>query len=146
MLRPNMQTTDKSSRGTPARPKKKPRSNSHVAVPSDFLPPAPDNQPKPAPTPQPEYTLAEQIRRRNQEQSRQDAAAQKRPPSIPTVIYTAFDRHRADEHRKRVQEVRDRDKPKNGKKPQETASSEPSLSGFPQEYRMAARHQPSQRI
>ena len=143
MLRPNMQTPNKSSRGTPARPKKRPRSNPHVAVPPDFLPPAPDKQPKPAPTPQPDekpprsdkpkYTLAEQIRRRNQERARQDAAAQKRPPSIPTVIYTAFDRHRADEHRKRVQETRDRDKPKNGKKSQETASSEPSLSGFPQD-------------
>ena len=98
---------------------------------SSIRPPQPVK--KPPRSNKPKYTLAEQIRRRNQERARQDAAAQKRPPSIPTVIYTAFDRHRADEHRKRVQETRDRDKPKNGKKSQERGASEPSLSGFPQD-------------
>ena len=131
MLYPDAQPQGKSGRsGTPAKPKKRPRANRHVAVPGDFLSPAPATPPKPAPTPQPvkkapdrgkpKYTLAEQIRRRNQERARQDAAAQKRRPSIPTVIYTAFDKHRADEHQERIKE-------------RQTASSAPSLSGFPQD-------------
>lgn len=131
MLYPDAQPQGKSGRsGTPAKPKKRPRANRHVAVPGDFLSPAPATPPKPAPTPQPvkkapdrgklKYTLAEQIRRRNQERARQDAAAQKRRPSIPTVIYTAFDKHRADEHQERIKE-------------RQTASSAPSPSGFPQD-------------
>ena len=38
MLRPNLQTTDKSSRGTPARPKKKPRSNPMLQSRRTFCP------------------------------------------------------------------------------------------------------------
>ena len=80
------------------------------------------------------YTLAEQIRRRNQERARQDAAAQKRARSIPAVIYTAFDKHKADELRgriKKAEEYRERvrkaagnsDKPKQNQKSQKTDSS-----------------------
>ena len=80
------------------------------------------------------YTLAEQIRRRNQERARQDAAAQKRTRSIPAVIYTSFDIRKADELRERIEkaeEYRERvreaagnsDKPKQNQKSQKTDSS-----------------------
>ena len=76
------------------------------------------------------YTLAEQIRRRNQERARQDAAAQKRTRSIPAVIYTSFDIRKADELRERIKKaeeyrkrVRAAEKPKQNQKSQETDSS-----------------------
>ncbi len=52
-------------------------------------------------------------------------------PLIPTVIYTAFDKHRANEHQRRVEEVSDTKK-QEAKQP-ESPSSETSLSGFPQD-------------
>ena len=51
------------------------------------------------------YTLAEQIRRRNQLRARQDATAQKRKPSLPAVIYTAFGIRKADELRERIEKA-----------------------------------------
>ena len=51
------------------------------------------------------YTLAEQIRRRNQLRARQDAAVQKRKPSLPAVIYTAFGIRKADELRERIEKA-----------------------------------------
>ena len=108
MLRPNMQPQGKSSRkGTPAKPKKRPRANFHAAVPADFLPPAPGND-----------------KSKNQERAKQDAAAQKRTPSIPAVIYTAFDRRKADELRERIEKVKDRGKPSPSDFPQDISQDE----------------------
>ena len=70
------------------------------------------------------YTLAEQIRRRNQERARQDAAAQKRTLSIPAVIYTAFDKYKADELQERSEKVRGRSKPSPSNFPQDISQTE----------------------
>jgi len=56
---------------------------------------------------------------------------QNRQRPIPTVIYTAFDKHKADEHQNPVEEVSDTKK-QEAKQP-ETPSSETLLSGFPQD-------------
>ncbi len=61
---------------------------------------------------------------KNQKRTKQDAAAQKRRPSIPAVIYTAFDRDEADELRERIEKVKDRGKPSPSDLPQDIGQDE----------------------
>jgi len=56
----------------------------------------------------------------------------------PLVIYTAFDKHRANEHQRRVEEASDNNKSKKKeKKRQKPMANEPSLLDFPQDMEWA---------
>ena len=117
MLYPDAQPQDKSSgRGTPAKPKPKPIPALPAVIYTAF-------GIQEAEKLRERIEKAEEYRERvreaagnsdkpkNQERIKQDAAAQKRTPSIPAVIYTAFDKHKADELRERSEKVKGRSKP-----------------------------------
>ena len=117
MLYPDAQPQDKSSgRGTSAKPKPKPIPALPAVIYTAFgIQEAEKLRERIEKAEEYRERVREAARKsgkpKNQERIKQDAAAQKRTPSIPAVIYTAFDKHKADELRERSEKVKGRSKP-----------------------------------
>ncbi len=124
MLYPDAQPQDKSSgSGTSAKPKPKPIPALPAVIYTAFGIQEAEKLRERIKKAE-EYRERVRAAARNSDKPKQDAAAQKRRPSIPAVIYTAFDKDEADELRERIEKVKDRGKPSPSDFPQDISQGE----------------------